>query len=103
MAGLWLQPPLHVRVLAKQPLPCGQNSSVADTTAIELKSCPHSPKFPEPLNICSLWLGCPILPLGSRWTAVVMLLSPQRTYGVPTWRRVRSWRSMGCPLQMPWA
>lgn len=93
MVGLWLQLPLPVRLLARQ-LPCGQSSHWAEVPP---------PPSPQSLSICSLWLSCPKLPLGSSGATVVMLLPLQRTCGVPTWRRVRSWRSMGCPPQTPLA
>lgn len=95
MAGLWLQPPLPVRLLARQQLPCGQSSHPAEVPL------PPNPQSPSP-SAASGFAG-PNCPWEVGGAIVVMLLPPQRTYGVPTWRRARSWRSMGCPPQMPLA
>lgn len=89
MAGLWLQPPLPVRLLARPLPPCSHSSPVADATRTS--------------HICILCWAAPNCPCKVGGDAVVILLSSQRTCGAPTWRRVRSWRSTGYLPQTPLA
>lgn len=64
---------------------------------------PPHPELPEPLRSAASAWAAPNCPWEASRATVLMLLPPQKTCGAPTWRRVRSWRSMGCLPQMPLA